>query len=186
MIDKVHRMMASILESIEDAIYVIDRDYTVEYMNHSMIQLFGNGVGQKCYKVISDSDKVCPWCRSEKVFAGEHFNWEMYLPRLDKTFYMIERPLPGKDGKISKLSIYRDITLEKQQAEKLKKSEQEYRNLFEHVGVGVYISSKEGKFIDANRNCSTCWGMKARKSSSASTSNRICIFGRKIGTPFRR
>jgi two-component system NtrC family sensor kinase len=28
---------------------------------------------------------------------------------------------------------------------------EEYQNLFEHVGVGVYISTKEGKFVDANQ-----------------------------------
>lgn len=30
-------------------------------------------------------------------------------------------------------------------------SEDDYKRLFEHVGCGVYISSKEGKFIDANQ-----------------------------------
>ena len=32
-----------------------------------------------------------------------------------------------------------------------KQIEEDYRGLFEHVGVGVYISSKEGKFINANK-----------------------------------
>ncbi|MCD6297088.1 MAG: PAS domain S-box protein, partial [Deltaproteobacteria bacterium] len=32
-----------------------------------------------------------------------------------------------------------------------KQMEEDYRRLFEHVGVGVYISSKEGKFINANK-----------------------------------
>ena len=31
-----------------------------------------------------------------------------------------------------------------------KASEDDYRSLFEHVGCGVYINSKEGKFLDAN------------------------------------
>jgi two-component system NtrC family sensor kinase len=33
----------------------------------------------------------------------------------------------------------------------LKASEEEFRNLFEHVACGVFISSKEGKFLNANR-----------------------------------
>ncbi|MDY7038909.1 MAG: PAS domain S-box protein, partial [Thermodesulfobacteriota bacterium] len=32
-----------------------------------------------------------------------------------------------------------------------KKIEEDYRRLFEHVGCGVYISTKEGKFINANK-----------------------------------
>ena len=54
-------------------------------------------------------------------------------------------------GQKSKLSIFRDITNRKQREAKLKASVEEYRALFEHVAVGVSISTKEGKFIDANQ-----------------------------------
>ena len=48
------------------------------------------------------------------------------------------------------LSLYRDITHSKDQEYRLKTSRESFRSLFEHVAVGVYISSKEGKFLDAN------------------------------------
>ena len=49
------------------------------------------------------------------------------------------------------MSIYRDITESKKQEEKLWASEQEFRTLFEHIATGVFISSKEGKFLNANQ-----------------------------------
>ena len=37
-----------------------------------------------------------------------------------------------------------------------KAREEEYERLFEHVGCGVFISSKEGRFLDANQAFSIC------------------------------
>jgi len=39
----------------------------------------------------------------------------------------------------------------KPKAEKFEASEEDFRSLFEHVGCGVYISSKEGKLLTANQ-----------------------------------
>jgi two-component system NtrC family sensor kinase len=69
---------------------------------------------------------------------------------VDKTYDLLEIPLHNTDGSISKLSLYRDITHRKDQEYRLKTSRESFRSLFEHVAAGVYISSKEGKFLDAN------------------------------------
>ncbi len=60
-------------------------------------------------------------------------------------------PFKNDDGKISKLSIYHDITQRKQQEQKLHASQEDFKNLFEHMASGVFISSKEGKFLNANQ-----------------------------------
>lgn len=149
--DKERSMLNAILDTIEDGIYVIDRDFKVEFMNRRMIDMFGEGVGRKCYEVINNSAGICPWCRSDVVFQGEPQHWELYVSKVDKTFALNEFPIQHPDGSTAKLSIYRDVTRRKQQEAKLRASVEEYRNLFEHVAVGVYISTKEGKFVDANQ-----------------------------------
>jgi len=144
-------MLNAILDTIEDGIYVISQDYTVEFMNWSMVDMFGDGIGRKCHQVLNNSSDICPWCRSPQVFQGERLEWELYVPKVDKTFMLTEMPIENTDGSVSKLTIYRDVTMGKQQEARLKTSEEQYRKLFEHVGVGVYISTKEGKFLDANQ-----------------------------------
>ncbi|MFZ5573169.1 MAG: PAS domain-containing sensor histidine kinase [Thermodesulfobacteriota bacterium] len=143
--------MISVFDAMKDGVYITDRHYTIQYMNAAMIRDFGQGIGEKCHRFIARSEQICAECKSEGVFGGEAFHRELHMPWLNKSYDVMNLPLKKADGDILKLSVYRDITQEKQRTEKLKATERDYRRLFEHVGCGVYISSKEGKFLDANQ-----------------------------------
>lgn len=138
-------------EAIGDGMYIINSDYNIEYMNTAMVDLFGEGIGKKCYDVINNG-KICDWCRCEDVFGkGETHSDEVTLNHVGKVFSLMELPITNSDGTRLKLSIYRDITQAKEQEARLKSSEEDYKRLFEHVGCGVYISSKEGRFLNVNK-----------------------------------
>ncbi|MFO8090825.1 MAG: PAS domain S-box protein [Desulfatiglandaceae bacterium] len=149
--DREKQMLGAILETIEEGMYVIDQDYKVEYMNLRMSEMFGEGTGKKCHQVIDDRAGLCPWCIATEVFKGRRIHRDLFIPKADRTFTLTELPLKNPDGTVSKLCILRDITDRKNREARLAESEEKYRNLFEHVGVGVYISSKEGRILDANR-----------------------------------
>jgi PAS domain S-box-containing protein len=151
MIDAEREKITTIFEAMIDGVYTINNDYKVAYLNDAMVEHFGQGIGERCHRVIYGIEDVCPWCRAEEVFAGKTVRWEHYIQRSDRTYDIIEFPLKHSDGTISKVGIYRDITQRKKTDEKIRASEEEYKRLFENVGCGVYISSKEGKFIDANQ-----------------------------------
>lgn len=139
------------LDAFEDGIYIINDDYTVEYMNKFMKELFGEGVGKKCHEVLTGSSKPCEWCNYDEVFIkNETHHSEVYVESVEKIFALSELPVTNRDGTRSKLSIYRDITRNVQQEEKLKSSKASYQRLFTHVGCGVFISSKKGRFLDVN------------------------------------
>jgi two-component system NtrC family sensor kinase len=151
MMDHKTILTTAILDAFEDGIYVMNQDLVVEYMNSAMIAEFGDGIGKKCHQLINQSEDKCPWCQSDEVFKGNTVRREVYVPRVDKTYYLIEIPFENSSGTKSKLSIYRDITARKQQAQKLHASQEDFKNLFEHMATGVFISSKEGKFLNANQ-----------------------------------
>ncbi len=146
-----YKLTTAILDAFEHGIYVMNQDLVVEYMNSAMIADFGEGVGKKCHQLINQSEEKCPWCLSDEIFEGQTVRREVYVPLVDKTYYLIEIPFENSDGSLSKLSIYHDITQRKKQEEMLRASEEEFRNLFEHVASGVFISSKKGKFLNANQ-----------------------------------
>jgi len=149
--DKNIKMSTAILEAFDDGIYVMNQDLVVEYMNSAMITEFGDGIGKKCHELVNQTDEKCPWCRSDEIFEGKKISREVYVPVVDKTYYLTELPFENEDGSILKLSVYRDITERKNREEMLRASEEDFTNLFEHVACGVFISSKEGKFLNANR-----------------------------------
>ncbi len=144
-------LTTAILDAFEDGIYVMNKDLVVEYMNRAMIAEFGDGIGKKCHQLLNQSTDKCPWCESDEVFEGKTVRREVYVPLVDKTYYLIEIPFENTDGTLSKLSIYRDITERKQREQKLHASQEDFKNLFEHMVTGVFISSKEGKFLNANQ-----------------------------------
>ncbi|MCK5696103.1 MAG: PAS domain S-box protein [Desulfobacula sp.] len=139
------------LDVFEDGIYIINDDYTVEYMNKFMKELFGDGVDKKCHEVLIGSNKPCDWCKYDEVFVkNETHHSEVYVESIDKIFALSELPVTNQDGTKSKLSLYRDITHAVRQEKKLKSSKESYQRLFTHVGCGVFISSKKGRFLDVN------------------------------------
>ncbi len=144
-------MITAILEAFEDGIYVMNQDLKVEYMNSAMIADFGDGIGKQCHQLLNQTEVKCPWCQSDEVFKGKTVRREIYVPLVDKTYYLIEIPFENTDKTLSKLSIYRDITKRKKQEEMLWASEEEFKTLFEHIATGVFISSKQGKFLNANQ-----------------------------------
>ena len=144
-------MITAILDAFEDGIYVMNQDLTVVYMNSAMIADFGDGIGKKCHLLLNQTEDKCPWCQSDEVFQGKTVRREVYVPSVDKTYSLIEIPIENTDNTLLKLSIYRDITNRKKQQEMLWASEEEFKTLFEHIATGVFISSKEGKFLNANQ-----------------------------------
>jgi len=139
------------LDAFEDGIYITSDDYTVEYMNRFMKDLFGDGVGKKCYQVLNGADTPCEWCHSDTIFKqNKTHNSQVYIPSVDKTFALSEMLVINQDQTRSKLSVYRDITRRMQQEEKLKSSRASYQRLFTSVGCGVFITSRGGRFLDVN------------------------------------
>ena len=151
MLDIERKNLTTIFEAILDGVYIVDDDFNMEYMNNVMIKNFGRGIGKKCYQIIYGRDAVCSWCKAKGVFAGKTIRWEHYIPNLDQVYDFIEFPLKNSDGTLSKVGIYRDIALRAKSEEKIRASEKEYKRLFENVRCGIYVSTKEGKFLNVNK-----------------------------------
>jgi PAS domain S-box-containing protein len=146
------KSLVSIFEAMDDGIMIVRADYTVDYMNNAMVRIFGTGVGQKCFQVIDQRQSVCPWCRAGEVFEGATVRSRPPSRYSNRLFELLKVPILNSDGTVASMIVmYRDITEKQEYEQRYKTSEQDYRRLFENVRCGVYISSKEGKFVDANQ-----------------------------------
>ena len=120
----------NILNSMEDGIYIVDKNYDIEYINPSLIKEFGQFEGMKCFKYLHDLNDICPWCKNQEVFEGKTVRWEWYSPKNQKTYDLIDTPLRNPDGSLSKLEIFRDISESKKVEQVLKESEEKYREAY--------------------------------------------------------
>jgi PAS domain S-box-containing protein len=115
----------AIVDSFDGLIYICSQDYRIEFMNRKLIERTGReAVGEYCYKVMHDRDSVCPWCVNDRVFKGETVHWEMFSPKDNRWYYVVNIPIRHADGSMSKHSMIFDITDRKLFEEELKLQKQ--------------------------------------------------------------
>lgn len=125
------KFLINILNSMQDGVYIINKEYELEYINPVLEREFGLPGIRKCYEYLHDHTEVCTECRNEEVFSGKTVRWEWHSPRNQKTYDLIATPLKNPDGDVSKLEIFRDITERKKAEEVLKRDRETLEKLVE-------------------------------------------------------
>ena len=101
----------SITETMEDSIFICSSDYEVEFMNRAMVEQVGHdATGELCYKALHKYENPCPWCVHDRVMQGETISSEIHVHEDRKFYHVANTPIAHQDGRISKLSVYRDVT----------------------------------------------------------------------------
>lgn len=106
--------LATILNCMEDGIYIINTKHDIEYINQAMLSQFGPVKERKCYQYLHNLEEPCPWCKIQSVLEGRSVRRDLYSLKNQRTYDYIGTPLKNSDGSISKLGMLRDITERKQ------------------------------------------------------------------------
>jgi PAS domain S-box-containing protein len=141
----------SMMEAMNDPVYICSNDYRVTYMNPAMIKRIGTSdiKGIPCYKLMHGLDEKCQWCVHDKIQKGEHSITELVSPKDSRVYHVSHSPVFHTDNSISKMTIFRDITEYKLTEQALRESEERYRTLTEHVADGVTLV-QDGEFLFVN------------------------------------
>ena len=148
-----------IAEMGEDGVIVFDEDSRIEFANQMAAEIMGvpkdQILGREFFSLIGKRDEEF---LEEMVMRGEGLGekvcMEMSLqtPRGQvKATEVCIAPTRSDDGRIKTYAYIRDITERKKFEKELKESEEKFRNLFERVRHGLFISAKEGHFLDCNQ-----------------------------------
>jgi PAS domain S-box-containing protein len=130
--------LSNILNSMEDGVYIVNRNYDIEYINPALESIFGPVEGQKCYRYFHNLPQVCPWCKNLEIFEGKHVHWELHFAKPNRVYDMIGTPLRNPDGRILVQEILHDITESKQAEEKLRQSEEKLKRSQEIAHLGSW------------------------------------------------
>lgn len=91
----------SIINGYSGFIYTVTKDYTIEFMNQTMIDHIGyDATGKNCHQVIHGLDQKCSWCLGEKVLAGEPQHFEYKSPRDQRWYYYVSTPRRNSENQI--------------------------------------------------------------------------------------
>ena len=74
----------SILDAIDDGIYIVDNQGNIQYINPVIRREFGPVNNKKCYEYFHNRTKRCPWCKNKEIFAGKSVHWEWYSSKSKK------------------------------------------------------------------------------------------------------
>ncbi len=113
----------TMLDSMQDLVYIADDNYKILYSNSAMQDRFGeSGIDQNCFEFIHNQPKICPWCVSQNVIKNiEASTQEVECLKLNTIFHNSDVPIIHADGQIQRMTIMRDISeLRKVQAEQEK------------------------------------------------------------------
>lgn len=182
--------LVSVFEAMEDGVYIVNKNYDIEYVNPVLKKEFGSWEGRKCFNYFHDRDKVCPWCKNKDVLAGKTVRWEWYSFKNQKTYDLLDTPLKNPDGSISKLEIFRDITERKKAEQELKINEEKYRSLVESSEDPIYLVNKECEYLFMNSKNLSRLGTSlnqliGKKYSLFHSKENTEIFQKKIGNVFK-
>jgi PAS domain S-box-containing protein len=153
-----------IAEMGEDGVIVFDEGSRIEFANQMASEIMGYPkdqiLGREFFSLIGKRDEEF---LDEMVTRGEGLGekvcTEMSIrtpqSQVKETEVCIA-PTRSEDGRIKTYAYIRDITERKKFEKDLRESEEKYRNLFERVRHGLFISAKEGHFLDCNQ---AMWGL---------------------------
>jgi PAS domain S-box-containing protein len=148
-----------IAEMGEDGIIVFDEDSRIEFANQKASEIMGlpkdQILGREFFSLIGKRDEEF---LEEMVMRGEGLGekvcmeMSLRIPQWEaKETEVCIAPVRSEDGRIKMYAYIRDITERKKFERDLKESEEKFRNLFERVRHGLFISAREGRFLDCNQ-----------------------------------
>jgi two-component system NtrC family sensor kinase len=148
-----------IAEMGDDGIVVFDEDSRIEFVNQMAAEILGipkdQVFGQEFFSLIGKRDEEF---LEEMVIRGEGVGQKVCIemPIQPPSGHIKETevclaPTRSEGGRIKTYAYLRDITERKRFEKEIKESEEKFRNLFERVQHGLFISTKEGRFLDCNQ-----------------------------------
>lgn len=135
-----------VLDSLDDLVHITDSNHVIIYMNPAMISIYGNEVGEKCYRVFNESENPCQGCKLQLVINGNSVRYEMKLKKNGITYDIINSPITLSGSSLYKISIMRDLNYFMDQHKWLKV----YENAIEKSRNLVCMFSRDGAIQYAN------------------------------------
>jgi PAS domain S-box-containing protein len=137
--------LQSLIDAMEDGLIIQDRDYNIIYQNEPLKEIYGDHLGEKCYRAYTSGDKMCDDCPVAMAFKdgkSHTMEKEVTLPSGKVIFWEpTANPIRDAKGKVvACLEVVRDITERKKAEKELSKTQAQLSSAAQiaHLGPWEY------------------------------------------------
>ncbi|MFI5091498.1 MAG: PAS domain S-box protein, partial [Terriglobales bacterium] len=141
-----NRHWMEVFDAISDFIVVHDQQHNILRVNRSLADFVGIapeqliGINMRALDALTTgaSPHSCPFCRS-----GEGLD-EYVHPVLERTYLIsTSRIHAASSAQLQTVHVLKDITDRRE-------AERRYRELFDNIQEGIYVSTPQGRFVEVN------------------------------------
>ena len=98
-----------VLSAIGEKMYIVNKNYEIDYQNEILDMLHGNRVGEKCFRTYLQSDTPCSFCSFEKATSLKSIDHTESLIN-DRNYELVFAPFKDIDGNFKTIVLWRDVT----------------------------------------------------------------------------
>lgn len=148
----------NLFETATDAIYTTDPDGSFTSVNEATVQLTGRSrtelLGRSSRLLFDDEEIPLVQREFRHTLAGEAVRFECRLRRADggrRLISVTNTPIRSGVEVVGVLGVARDVTVERERAAALERSEARYTRLMESASDGIFTVDAQGRFTSVNR-----------------------------------
>ena len=150
----------SIVENSHEGIHILDENYRYIYVNDELCRIHGCSreelIGHDFREFLSEEGKKIVTERHKRRDMGEEVpsRYQFPIQRKNGEQRLVEvssSKVKDLEGKIRTVVQVLDITERKRTEAALGESEKKYRSLFEESRDALYVTTRDGKLVDANQ-----------------------------------
>ncbi len=101
------------LEAMGQGMHILNSDFTIEYQNDVLRDLFGDQIGRTCYEVYKGRNVPCDVCRMHEAIDSGQVQRTEEIMRNERHYSQSYAPFKDIDGEDKCLILLNDITEEK-------------------------------------------------------------------------
>jgi PAS domain S-box-containing protein len=150
---------ASILAAMNDGVMIVSHHGAIEYCNPVMqAEVESLSVAERA-EAWDAGLLVSPLTRNEEPDGERLVRWEWLSPCTGRTYSVCDTPLVNADGSASKLKVFHDVTLQQRMEAQLRASEEQFRQLAEHIQEAFWIAAPDfSQVLYISPTYETLWG----------------------------
>jgi PAS domain S-box-containing protein len=147
--------LQSVISAMEDGLNIMDKDYNIIYQSRLPRKLYGDHLGEKCYRVYAGSEEICDGCPVKKAFKDgkSHTSGKALMSPSGELTYWETTANPVRDAEgniVSCLEIARNITKHKRAEEELQAERNKLQSVIGAMEDGVTIQDRDFNILFQN------------------------------------